>query len=142
MPVPNIIPLAISLGSLIVAVVSLVLSFKKTSMESFEYKLRRLQDNSAVLRTSTEKMPGGKYLVRIANVGRSEARDVVCDFNGRYFELITVRGETSFPELPAGACVGVVFYCIEGKPDNVFFNVSWNDNLKQRHKAILNACLL
>lgn len=114
------------------------------NMSRYEFDKRRREEKQADLKAEAVYTTNGKYRVTITNYGKSEARNVVCDFKTPTLEGTDVNSGNLFPytSLDSGKSINVIFYVFNKRFKFAKFNVTWEDDFSKSNTKELTVCLV
>ena len=136
-----IITTAIAVLALLVSCYSAWYCRKNFKMSRYEFDKRRREEKQAVLKAEAVYSSNGRYAIIITNVGKSEARNIVCDFPKDEFKNLTIMGDKTFPLLDSEKSFSINAFACEGDNEHPTFNITWDDDYSKSNSKKLTISL-
>lgn len=142
MDVEYIITTLIALLALVVSGLSAWYCKRNFSMSKYEFDKRREFEKRADLIAAPIKTAQGVYTFVVKNVGKSDARNIVCNFSDEEFEGYVLSSSiVRFPTLYSGQSFNVKAYAYEGKNDTPTIIATWEDDYSASNTKALTLSL-
>lgn len=132
-----LITTGIAVLALLVSCASVWYCRRNFKMSRYEFNKRRKEEKQAILKAEAVYGNHGNYTFIISNVGKSEARNIVCNFPKDEFSDFIIFGSKTFPLLDGGKSFQIKASAYEGKNEHPTFTITWEDDYAKENSKQL-----